>query len=146
MSDFSADYLLQKKDVWHDLIAKAKKIEKNIHWSKIVIHEVPVQSFLTQKELNILKNEIEIFNSQLKLMKNSAWLCSQENLQFKLHASIIIAVENAKQAEFALQNRLCIAGLWLETQKAENSAGKSQCTNCQKWEHIARFCKYQTCC
>ena len=36
--------------------------------------------------------------------------------------------------------------MWLDTQKGENSTEKTQCLNCQKWGHLARFCKYQTSC
>ena len=58
-----------------------------------------------------------------------------------MHASIVIAVENAKQANFALYSKLCIAGLWLKTQKYENSTEKTQCQNCQKWGHSTRLCR-----
>ena len=43
-----------------------------------------------------------------------------------MHASIIIAVENANQAHYALHYKLCVAGLWLKTQKYENSTEKTQ--------------------
>ena len=59
--------------------------------------------------LSLLKNEIEIFNPGLKLLKNPIWIYSQENRQAKRHASILIVVENAKQAELAIEKRLCIA-------------------------------------
>ena len=142
MSDFSADFLIQKKAVWEELVDKiVRKVEKNIHWSRIVIHEVSTESFSTDEDSQILKNEIETYNSQLKLMKRSSWLISEENRKLKKHASIVIAVESAKQANFALYNKLCIAGLWLKTQKYENSTEKTQCQNCQKWEHSTRLCR-----
>ncbi len=62
------------------------------------------------EDLSLLKDEIEIFNSDLKLLKNPIWLSSQENRQNNRHATILIAVENAKQAQTAIENRLCIAG------------------------------------
>ena len=62
------------------------------------------------EDLSLLKDEIEIFNSDLKLLKNPIWLSSQENKQINRHATILIAVENAKQAQTAIENRLCIAG------------------------------------
>ena len=96
MSEFSANFLIQKKAVWEELIDKiAKKVEKDIHWNRIVIHGIPIQPFSTDEGLEMLKNEIEIFNPQLKLMKKPAWLCFEENRQLKMHASIVIAVENA---------------------------------------------------
>ena len=147
MPDFSADFLIQKKAVWSQLIDKiAKKVEKDVHWSRIVIHGVPIGPFSADEGLDMLKNEIETFNPQLKLMKKPAWLISKENKQHKMHASIVIAVENAKQANFALYNKLCIAGLWLKTQKYENSTEKTQCQNCQKWGHSTRLCRASAIC
>ena len=60
--------------------------------------------------LSLLKEEIETYNPGLKLLKKPIWLSSQENRQVNKHASILIAVENAKQAQFAIEQRLCIAG------------------------------------
>ena len=75
------------------------------------------------EDLSLLKDEIEIFNPDLKLLKNSIWISSQENRQAKRHASIFIAVENAKQAELAIEKRFCIAGNWLIAEKCkENKA------------------------
>src|SRR5436190_13480408 len=111
MPDFSADFLLQKKIVWEDIFSNvAQKIEKDTHWSKIVIHGVPIRPFSMDEDLLLLKDEIETFNPGLKLLKNPIWISSQENRQAKRHASILIAVENAKQAELAIEKRLCIAG------------------------------------
>jgi len=110
MPDFSADFLLQKKTVWEDIFSNiAQKIEKDTHWSKVVIHGISIRSFSMDEGLSLLKDEIEIFNPGLKLLKNPIWISSQENRQAKRHASILIAVESAKQAELAIEKRLCIA-------------------------------------
>ena len=96
MPDFTADFLIQKKAVWRELVDKiARKVEKDIHWNRVVIHGVSIQSFSTDEGLNMLQNEIKTFNPQLKLMKKPAWLYFEENRQVKMHASIVIAVENA---------------------------------------------------
>ena len=50
------------------------------------------------KSLSFLKEEIEAFNPGLKLLKKPIWLSSQDKRQANRHASILIAVENAKQA------------------------------------------------
>ena len=112
MPEFSADFLIQKKAVWSELIDKiARKVEKDIHWGRVVIHGVLIQPFTMDEGLELLKNEIEIFNPYLKLMKKPSQLYLKEIRQFKLHASIVIAVENASQAEYALHRKLYIAGL-----------------------------------
>src|SRR5437667_2436593 len=111
MPDFSADFLLQKKTIWEDIFSsKAQNIEKDKKWSKVVVHEVSIRSFSMDEDLSLLKDEIEIFNPGLKLLKNPIWLSSQENRQINRHATILIAVEDAKQAQAAIKNRLCIAG------------------------------------
>jgi len=98
------------------------------------------------EDLSLLKNEIEIFNSDLKLLKNPIWISSQENRQANRHASILIAVENAKQAELAIEKRLCIAGNWLIAEKCKENRSQIQCQNCQKFNHSTRNCFAQSVC
>src|SRR5947207_15047636 len=98
------------------------------------------------EDLSLLKDEIEIFNPGLKLLKNPIWLSSQENKQNNRHATILIAVENAKQAQTAIENRLCIAGNWLIAEKCQNFLFKKQCLNCQKFDHSTRVCFAQAIC
>ena len=72
MPDFSADFLLQKKTVWEDIFSnKAQKIEKDAHWSKVVVHGIPVEPFSMDEGLSLLKEEIETFNPGLKLLKKT---------------------------------------------------------------------------
>jgi hypothetical protein len=147
MPDFSADFLLQKKAVWEDIFSgKAKKIEKDNHWSKVVIHGVPVKPFLVDEGLSLLKDEIETFNPDLKLLQKPIWLCSEENRQVKRHASVLIAVGNAEQAQLAIEKRLCVAGNWLIAQKYKVSAPQTQCQNCQRLGHATRACVLQPRC
>src|SRR2546421_167307 len=147
MTDFSADFLLQKKAVWEDIFSNvAQKIEKDTHWSKVVIHGVPIRPFSMDEGLSLLKDEIEIFNPGLKLLKNPIWISSQENRQANRHASILIAVENAKQAELAIEKRLCIAGNWLIAEKCKENRSQIQCQNCQKYNHSTRNCLAQSIC
>ena len=105
-------------------------MEKDIYWNKIVIHGISIQPFSIDEGLEMLKNEIEIFNPQLKLMKKPAWLYFKENRQLKMHAFIIITIENANQAYYTLHHKLYVVGLWLKTQKYENSTEKTYCQNC----------------
>ena len=79
MPDFSADFLLEKKTVWEHIFSNiAQKIEKDTHWSKIVIHGVPIEPFSMNEGLSLLKEEIETYNPGLKLLKKPIWLSSQE--------------------------------------------------------------------
>ncbi len=94
----------------------------------------------------LLKEEIETFNPGLKLLKRPIWLSSQENRQVNRHASILIAVENAKQAQLAIEKRLCIAGNWLIAEKCIENIYQKQCQNCQKFGHVTRLCTTQSIC
>ena len=72
MSEYNADFLLEKQQIWEEIFSQnIKFVEKNIKWHKIVVHEVPILSFSSSDGLSILRNEIEIFNSDLKLLRDS---------------------------------------------------------------------------
>ena len=72
MPDFSADFLLQNKIVWENIFSNiAHKIEKDTHWSKIVIHGILIKLFSMNKSLSLLKEEIKTYNLEIKLLKKS---------------------------------------------------------------------------
>ncbi len=103
-------------------------MEKSVEWSKLVIHEIPIAPFSMDNELYLLKEEIETFNPEIKLLKNSRWLSSKENKQSKKHASFTIIVENADQANATLQKKfLYIASSQLEVLKFKANAINTQC-------------------
>src|SRR5436190_10098008 len=111
MPNFSADFLLQKKTVWENIFSNITyKIEKDTYWSKIVVHGILIELFLMNEGLSLLKTEIETYNPDIKLLKKPIWLSSQDKRQANKHISILIAVENARQAQLAIKKRLCIAG------------------------------------
>jgi hypothetical protein len=121
-------------------------MEKDKIWNKLIIHGIPIKPFAMDEGLSLLKEEIEIFNPGLKLLKKSIWLSSQENRQVKQHASILIAVENTKQAQLTMENRLCIAGNWLIAKKCKETIFQKQCQNYQKYGHSIRACFAQSIC
>ena len=70
MPDFSTDFLLQKKSVWKHIFSNiAQKIEKDTYWSKIIVHGVSIKFFSMDEDLSLLKEEIETYNPDLKLLK-----------------------------------------------------------------------------
>ena len=114
---------------------------KSTDWSKLAIHGIPIAPFSMDDGLYLLKEEIETFNPEIKLLKNPRWLSLEENRQSKRHASITIIVENADQANAALQKKfLYIAGSQLEVLKFKANIINTQCQKCQKIGHITRFC------
>ena len=52
---------------------------KNTDWSKLVIHGIPIAPFSMDDGLYLLKEEIETFNPEIKLLKNPRWLSLEEN-------------------------------------------------------------------
>ena len=103
-----------------------------------MVHGVPIEPFSMDEGLSLLKEEIETYNPELKLLKKPIWLSSQDRRQVNNHASILIAVENAKQAQLAIEKRLCIAGNWLIAEKCKENIAQKQYQNCQKYGHLTR--------
>src|SRR5436190_8567046 len=96
--------------------------------------------------LSLLKKEIETFNPDLKLLKKPIWLSSQNKRQANKHASILIAVENAKQAQLVIEKRLCITGNYLITEKCKENIVHKQYQNCLKYGYSIRACFAQLIC
>ena len=141
MSDYKADFLIEKQQIWSEFFDQnLKSVEKSTYWHKIVVHEVSIQSFSTSDELFLLKEEIETFNPGLKLMRNPSWSSSEENRQNKLHASIVFAINDAEQARKAVQKMLYIAGSQLVAEQYKSADTKTQCQKCQKFGHATRHC------
>jgi len=68
MPNFSAKYLVEKKEVWKNIIPH-QKIYTDEKWVKIVIYTVLIRLFSTDDGLYLLRQEIETFNPGMKLMK-----------------------------------------------------------------------------
>ncbi len=103
-------------------------------------------SFSASNDLSILRDEIEIFNSDFKLLRNSNWLSSEENRQEKRHASIVFAVDSAEQAQKAIKKKLYIAEVQLVAESYKLAETKTQCQKCQRLEHSTRYCINQEYC
>ena len=66
--NFSAKYLVEKKEVWKNIIPH-QKIYTDEKWAKIVIHTMLIRPFSTDDNLYLLGQKIETFNPGMKLMK-----------------------------------------------------------------------------
>src|SRR5204863_863839 len=62
------------------------------------------------------------------------------------HAFILIAVENARQAQLAIKKRVYIAGNWLIAEKCKENIAQKQYQNCQKYDHSTKACFGQSIC
>ncbi len=68
MPNFSVKYLVEKKEVWKNIISH-QNIYTDEKWVKIVIYIVLIRLFSTDDGLYLLRQKIEIFNPKMKLMK-----------------------------------------------------------------------------
>ena len=74
------------------------------------------------------------------MLKKPIWLFSQDKRQANKHASIFIVVENAKQAQLAIEKRLCIAGNYFIAEKCKENIVHKQYQNCLKYGYFIRAC------
>ena len=71
MPAYTADFLIEKRQVWEEVFSPyLKGMEKSVEWSKLVIHGIPIAPFSMDDGLFLLKEEIETFNSKVRLLKN----------------------------------------------------------------------------
>ncbi len=68
MPNFLVKYLVEKKEVWKNIIPH-QRIYADEKWAKIVIYIVSIRLFSTDDNLYLLEQKIEIFNPGIKLMK-----------------------------------------------------------------------------
>ncbi len=68
MSNSSVKYLVEKKEVWKNIILY-QEIYTNKKWIKIVIYIILIRLFSTDDNLYLLRQKIEIFNLGMKLIK-----------------------------------------------------------------------------
>src|SRR6266487_2949919 len=68
MPNFLVKYLVEKKEVWKNIIPH-QKVYTDEKWVKIVVYIVLIRLFSTDDGLYLLGQEIETFNSGMKLMK-----------------------------------------------------------------------------
>lgn len=90
--------------------------------------------------------ELEAFNEDLKLQGNPIWLDSFEKRQEKELGTVLVNVQEPRQAD---RDFLYINGLRLRVYKyRENNRAKlkKQCSNCQKYGHLANGCTRMTKC
>jgi len=68
MPNLLAKYLVEKKEIWKNIISH-QKVYTNEKWVKIIIYTVLIKLFSTDDGLYLLEQKIEIFNPGMKLIK-----------------------------------------------------------------------------
>ena len=135
--NYNADFIIQHEKIWQKFF-KYTNTRKDFAWFKVVAHGIPTEIFNFSKGLDLLKQEIKIFNNIHPIAVN--WLSNSQNRQEKMHASAVIAFDSEEAAEKALQ-RLLIAGISVKTAIFEERKASEQCMKCQKFGHATKSCK-----
>ena len=139
-SDFSADFLLQKSEIWANIIPH-KLAQKDAPWFKVVAHGIPTSDFNNPSGMQLIVDEIKTFNKGFTPIGTPYWLTSASNRQNQLAGSVAIAFATEEEAKRAIKNRLYIAGISVRVEKLYTTAPSTQCTKCQGFGHLDSYCK-----
>ena len=139
-SAFSADFLLEKLDIWQHLVP-FKAAQKDVPWHKVALHGVPIADFNTPDGMALVIDEIRTFNKGLKPIGTPYWLTSAEKRLTQRGGSIAVAFATEEEANRAIRNRLYIAGISVRVEKLYSTAPTSQCQKCQGFGHLDNHCK-----
>jgi len=80
--------------------------------------------------MQLVKEEIEIFNKDLKLTCLSTWLTSEEIQSQKVHFSVILTFKSDQETKKVLRNKLIIAEVSVKTAVYNVSKSTDQCNKC----------------
>ena len=138
IANYNADFLIQHKNIWQESFKFEGLLQDKV-WHKVVAHGISTEIFNFSKGLDLLKEEIKIFNRIQPVAVN--WLSSSQNREQKKHGSIVIAFDNKAYAEKALKNQLLIAGITIQTAIFEEKEASKQYLKYQKFGHITNSCK-----
>jgi hypothetical protein len=139
---FTSDFLIEKRAIWEYLIT-FKSMIKDEPWYKVVLHGIPTLDFNIPYGMELVLDELKTFNSNLNLKPISTpyWLSSAENRAVKRGGSVIVSFATEAEAERYIRNRVWIAGISIRTEKLLTTSRSTQCTNCQGFGHLAKFCR-----
>ena len=135
----TAENLLQHKAIW-EVKLDLTQVRKNKKWHKIVLYKLSTATFQNKEGLKLLKNEVELFNKELKLVTEPVWLSTEENRQHKMHSSAVIAFATQEEAQKALRTRIIVAGMSVHTAEFTENKLYNQCQKCQGFEHTYQKC------
>jgi len=140
MPETTAEDLLKHQKIWQHVL-EFTKVKKDEKWYKVVAHGISTAIFHTENGMQLLKEEVETFNKDFKLVCLPTWLTSEEVQSQKAHSSVILAFGSDQEAKKALRNRLIIAGVSVKTAIYNVSKPTDQCNKCQQFGHHFAKCQ-----
>ena len=115
---YTAEQLQDTYNTWSNVLSASQPIvfEK---WYKVVAHGVPTDFFADaggeQMQLDALQEDIEEYNTGLKLATSPRWLTRADKRADKHHSSLVLAFKTPQDAKTALKNKLIVAGIQVKT-------------------------------
>jgi hypothetical protein len=146
-SPFTSDFLIEKRAIWEYLIT-FKSMIKDEPWHKVVLHRIPTSDFNIPYGIELVLDELKTFNSNLNLKPISTpyWLSTTENRAIKQGGSVVISFATKAEAERCIRNRVWIARISIRAEKLLATSRSTQCTKCQGFGHLAKFCRKEAKC
>lgn len=129
-------------------------------WHQVVVHGVRIRgtyydgstyNLNSAEGLDLMKTEIQTFNKSLNLEYMGSgvnWITpySKRSLENTFKASIIVSFKTQEQQNKTIRHGLSLLGERCKAEKAYKSSARSQCSNCQRYGHVADQCKGKTIC
>jgi hypothetical protein len=137
---FSADYLLEKKEIWQSILP-FKSAQKDESWHKVAIHGIPTRDFNTPNGMQLIVDEITTFNQGFKPIGTPYWLTTEAKRKNQLAGSVVVAFATEEEANRAIRYRLYIGGASVRVEKLYSVAPTTQCGKCQGYGHLDNHCK-----
>ena len=102
-------------------------IKKDEKWFKVIAYNIFTEIFNNAEDMKLLKEEIEIYNLDFKLLCLFSWLSTEETKQQKMHFSVVLVFKTEKEAFKVLRFRLLIVEISVKTAKYTASKFSDQC-------------------
>jgi hypothetical protein len=157
MEDFTADDLLKDEAKLRNLI-EYHEAKIDTIWSQVVIHGVRIRGITlfemadlnSPQGLQAIEEDIKVFNKHLnlELVDHIRWLTPKEKRDDPgtVKVSVVMALKTPEQAKKAIKQGLCIFGSKTRLEALHSAAPNTQCNKCQRFGHIAEYCKQDTRC
>ena len=104
----NVDQLIECKSIWEHLF-EFQSVRKNEIWFETIVHDIDIIVFDNITDMKLLKNEVEMFNQNYKLIRISIWLTKKKNREEKQHFFVRLIFNIEKKSINAVKNELIIA-------------------------------------
>jgi hypothetical protein len=104
---FIAQDLINNTDIIQPIFAY-ERIQKDVQWFKIMIHEIAISDFNTATDITELRKDIEMFNPKFRLTILSRWITPRKNRIKKIYGSVMLSFDNKEMHQWSLRGKLFV--------------------------------------